>query len=73
MTDISVEQEQLRLRMKLLARQRLQVVVINPSTLDTLAEVTVPVSELPDTIDLHLDGIVLKLELDLAPTADAFP
>ena len=72
-TDISVEREKLRLRMKLIAQQRLHVAVINPSTLDTLAEVIVPISASPDTIALHLDGIVVKLELDPAPTADVSP
>src|SRR5579871_2153590 len=56
-TDISVQQEQLRLRVELLAQQQLQVVVINPSTRDTLTEVIVPVRDAPDTIVLPLDGI----------------
>lgn len=72
-TEISVHQEQLRLQLKLLGEQSLRVIISSQRTHQPLAELTVPIRESQDTIDLHLDGTVLKLELAPTPSLDALP
>jgi len=67
-TDVQIKDETLHIQVKLLPQQQLRVSVYSHSKQQMIADVTAPIDDDSDVMNLTLGNIYLKLEVDADPS-----